>query len=68
MPESASKLWRFYKNVLVGVYVDPLANNPKYVAKKSYYQSRVFVCASVISSVDAVGRLLILFWEPGKER
>ncbi len=35
------------------------SNNPKSAAKKSHYQSSVFVCVSVISSADEVDQLLI---------
>ncbi len=34
--------------------------NHKSAAKKSHYPSKVFVCVSVISSMDAVDRLLLL--------
>ncbi len=37
------------------------SNDPKSVAKKSHYQSKVFVCVSVISSADAVDRPLIIY-------
>ncbi len=35
------------------------SNDPKSMAKESHYQSKVFVCVSVISSADAVDRPLI---------
>ena len=36
-----------------------MRNYLKSTAKKNHYQSKVFVCVSVISSADAVNRLLI---------
>ena len=35
------------------------SHNPKFASENSHYQSKVFVCVSVISSADAIDRLLI---------
>ena len=44
------------------------SNNPKFASEKSHYQSKAFVCVSVIGSMDAVDRLLILITLTGSSQ